>query len=648
MVVLSRKALFISLSFLFFIFATSVYSQELTGSITLPPDVVADGDIRVNLQVIEHDEFEFPERFFPGLDLIIPDGQSSVNYQVPDFSPTVINSQLAVNLRCSSNCDQVTNGLDIDYFLQTGGASLIEEQFALLPFNSVSNPLDLQFPTPPAITTLTGAISLPTGVVADGNVEVELSIIEYDSDEGYIRYLGEVFSQVESGESQLSFEISYRTPAPDSLLEVRLSCRFNCSEVDGNFNTYYYLQSQSSSLSDSRTFVPVGNVVTPLNLQFPTVELTTLEGTISLPPGEVADGDIDLDLNLIGLHASQSITVLDGESSASYNVTFRTPEEGASIQLTIGCLFNCFSVDNNLRTLYYLQTDGFSLKEDFAEVPIENISSPLDLQFPTIEGLTLAGNIQLPVGVVAQGEVMIDLFIDLYDANGNVIRTLGSQSVTISNGESSVDYLRTIRIRSADTQLRIELVCRSSCSQIGDGAYYLQSNGLVLNRQFALVPLSNISEPLNLQYPSVIAPDPFEEDDRIAQAREISPKLAKRHTLHDSADQDWSRFMIKKPVEVEIVGNSFGRDKVRIMLFDEEQNLVATNDDEIDGFELSDASLSRIKLAELSPGTYFIKADAYSFGLIAKYSLALKADISDEELCFPIPTTNNKAVLICL
>lgn len=114
-----------------------------------------------------------------------------------------------------------------------------------------------------------------------------------------------------------------------------------------------------------------------------------------------------------------------------------------------------------------------------------------------------------------------------------------------------------------------------------------------------------------------LAADAFEADDRRASARAIGNGQTQNRTIHAAGNEDWVRFRIGaaggRDVELETAGAS---GDTQMWLFRENGELMAYNDNGGAG------SFSRIVVARLSPGTYFLRIREHgNNGTIPFYTL---------------------------
>jgi hypothetical protein len=106
---------------------------------------------------------------------------------------------------------------------------------------------------------------------------------------------------------------------------------------------------------------------------------------------------------------------------------------------------------------------------------------------------------------------------------------------------------------------------------------------------------------LKTQFRAPIKPDPYENDNSLAGAKEIQPDASQSRNFSDAGDIDWVRMRITQGGSYEIFAKA-GDDYLDtyIELFDADSNLIAKDDD-------SGGFWNALLKVDLSPGTYYIK-----------------------------------------
>jgi hypothetical protein len=106
---------------------------------------------------------------------------------------------------------------------------------------------------------------------------------------------------------------------------------------------------------------------------------------------------------------------------------------------------------------------------------------------------------------------------------------------------------------------------------------------------------------LHTQFLDPVKPDPFEDDNSLANAKEIVPGAAQGRNFTDASDEDWVRLQAK-------TGGTYGISALAadnyldtfIELFDAKGELIAQDDD-------SGGNWSALLTIHLDPGTYYLK-----------------------------------------
>ncbi|MDR2079171.1 MAG: peptidase [Treponema sp.] len=106
---------------------------------------------------------------------------------------------------------------------------------------------------------------------------------------------------------------------------------------------------------------------------------------------------------------------------------------------------------------------------------------------------------------------------------------------------------------------------------------------------------------LKTQFRDPIKPDPYENDNNLAGAKDIQPGTSQLRNFTDAGDEDWARLRITQGGTYDIFAKA-GDDYLDtfIELFDADENLIAKDDD-------SGGFWNALLKADLNPGTYYIK-----------------------------------------
>jgi hypothetical protein len=106
---------------------------------------------------------------------------------------------------------------------------------------------------------------------------------------------------------------------------------------------------------------------------------------------------------------------------------------------------------------------------------------------------------------------------------------------------------------------------------------------------------------LHTQFMEPVKPDSFENDDRLASAKDIQPGSSQERNFTDASDEDWVRLQIKTGGTYEIKTTAADNYlDTLIELFDVKEELIAQDDD-------SGGNWNALLTISLEPGTYYLR-----------------------------------------
>lgn len=484
--------------------------ETLTGTLALPTGISANGDVLIEVAIIEQNNFNFL-----GFDFVtIADGamQSaySLDYQVPDPGVDVV-----LRFSCNSNCAEVDGDLLRFFYLQDDGT--FSDAFNQISGSNIPAAQDFQFPEPPVIESIPVAIILPPSIVADGDVQAQIALYEVDSSGNFVRDLGLAFPTVPDSGSQVDFTFDYIQPDPGVPVQLGIVCTNNCTQVDGDRLTFFYLRSDGT-FTEAFTSILSDDLPNSISFQFPEPPvIQSIPGTITLPSAVVANGDVQVQVGLFEVDSIGNFTrdlgfalptVPDGASQVNFAFDYIQPEPGSLVRMEIACSSNCLEIDGDLFTFFFLQSDG-TFTDSFTFIPSENLPGLINFQFPQAPIVeTITGTINLPEGTVANGEVGV--FVDLFDRA--TFEFIGSTFVTIPNGDSEALYTLSYPVPDPAVGVEFRISCSTNCDLV-DGArstdFFLQDDGSMAT-EFNSVLSSALPQNLNFQFPDPPPPPVFD------------------------------------------------------------------------------------------------------------------------------------------
>jgi hypothetical protein len=222
-------------------------------------------------------------------------------------------------------------------------------------------------------------------------------------------------------------------------------------------------------------FLPLLMGLFLLGLVFPAMADNTIQGTVSLPVGDVAQvGGQHFTVNAEDITSGNStvvktVTIAEGQSSTAYSLSVPS-DASASWQISYDCGLLC---DSYVRVGYYSNTTTTWDKSAATILPGGADHSGIDMTLLT--GDTISGQIFLPQGDVAPNG---GLWVSLFLRDSTVGFYFGR--VKIEEGDASVAYKRVIP-SLASANWSVNYMCTgSACDPYYTFGWY-SSSGTVWN-----------------------------------------------------------------------------------------------------------------------------------------------------------------------
>lgn len=411
----------------------------LSGTIELPEGVVSEGNTSVRVELEENNQNGFFIRQSAKF-IDLPNSTSEVTYNLEYFLPE-LDSELTLSFNCNLECINVDGGQQTRFYLQDDGS--FGEELNSIAVSQLPEVLDFQFPDAPELRTLSGTISLPDGIVSQGN-RVEITLIENFVDASSPFRIQRFSDSIPSNESELEYTIQYVAPEVGNEVSVEFRCSFNCENIFLDSFDSFYLQDDGGI---SFGFNRVDALAVPTNLDFEFPTPSTLSGVIRLPESATSSATVEVLLTTVNTEgisidsSSLSVSVPAGQNGAAYLLNYVPPTGINQLRVTFRCtsIIACTEVDNGQSLDYILQDDGsFSLSEN----TLDPVQTPelLDFQFPGLPvASNISGTISLPTGIVSIGEITFEVTLEERFSTGRTV-TREIAFVNIPSGLQQTTY----------------------------------------------------------------------------------------------------------------------------------------------------------------------------------------------------------------
>lgn len=429
-------------------------SVPVSGTFSLPDSLTAAADTTIKIQVGNADSSISAEQ-----NIVLGSGQNAVNF---DLLVPISGQNLKLSYSCVSPCiDIAASG----FYNDTLGT-----QFLLAdaqPLDGSQNNDGLSF-VALKLTELSGSISTPF-IAPDGvnTILVDLNLIDQNGDTQYLKTV-----IIPSDATTIDFEFNIE-PDPAKSYTLGYNCKSNLTCLRFFNGFYQNLPDDFSTLDDTlATSLPAN--VDNTNIDFNMQQSVVIEGTITLPAGQIAPvGGISF---VIGTRVPQSqliseniftslITIPAGGNSSFYSAKI-SPNSTTDWRVFYLCNSGCEDVYQ--RGYYNISgTTAFAGAATLINADSPNLQS-IDMRM--LKNNTISGKVSLLQGRVAPAQGT-ELEVSGFDVNSGFTAIDTQTRVTIAAGQSSVNYSFGFPDRAAGNW-RVRYECRSGCDDLTQFGYY--------------------------------------------------------------------------------------------------------------------------------------------------------------------------------
>ena len=441
-----------------------IAGQVLNGSISLPNSDVAVIDIPNQVWMCSYSS-DGNQISCDSEDVLILDGSNSADYSLV-IRPASDGGYYRVGTRCEYQCGIFLN--DTRYLQSdlTVGFESADIAISSLPIN-FGFILDKG-------KALSGVVSLPNSELANADIDNSFEFCSFTALGNPIdcryQYGGAIISD---GTNSTPYAISVR-PAPAGGY-YRFSS--SCSNCGVYLTDTQYLQTDHS-FAYASPLVPADTF--PSSIDISLVEGQLVTGTVSLPNGNLAEFNTNINLRLCsynseGLNISCSpnydyATIQSGTNSIAYVLSVRPATADGSYRLTSRCSSNC---DLYLSNYQYLQAD---LSTGFEPSYVLASMFPATVDFTLSEGTVLTGSISLPDSELAEENIQNAMNICSYDSNATQLACSTNYYLQIASGQNAQDYAISVLPAPANGFYRVSTSCVSNCELFLSNNQYLQAD----------------------------------------------------------------------------------------------------------------------------------------------------------------------------
>ena len=614
------------------------------GSVTLPNSATAsEGDIGLSTQITIYDADGNYVNNYSASQTIL-NGGSSVDFELI-YTAAPAGGSYGVYNYCQSNCGdflQYTNT-----YLQPDGSTSVEGGFnarvtqipALVEFELLVG------------DELTGAISLPSGSIADaGDIEVSVFITTYDSAENYLAS-NTIDTTIANGESSTNYAISHLSAPDGGSYAVASSCFANCGSLVAS--SVHLQQDGSSDFGESK--IPAATLPAMANIEL--IEGVSIDVRTLLPMGMTADSGIQSAQTYVAISAYD-----ENDEFYAGGTAFLSYSLGAAFSETSTIVVPELSPGAHYKIVYlcddYFSGDcgdlisngqgyspsgivtGFRNGEELTELPA---SIDLQLHRGTAANFELRRPGSLPD---VSNYVYFEVSISAYDS-ADALQGVDTTLFFVNQSES-------LRVQDYDLlalpeggYYKVEFYCTDEYVEFGssDCASYLESHP---SYNFE-IQANAIPSPIVLQLIEKTDADSYEDDNDFSLANAINSGSTQNHTIHEAGDTDWVKFSLKQISDVSIkVVSSESDGAARVTLYESDgSTVIEDNDDILEDDELVNLQLSLINISMLPAGDYFVLVEGFS-DTSTSQGYSLRYIGPDDGFCFPIVIQGGGAVLVCL
>lgn len=326
------------------------------------------------------------------------------------------------------------------------------------------------------MVTISGAFYLPNGVKAGaGGLSVYICAESVDQN------LSTSITIPEGANSQ-SYSISVPKDAVSSVWLIH----YSIIGADKHYlTTGYYGGDKSVSSEEKAILVDIDTDTDLSNINLYTISAYCILGKINMPSGETASDNIDVKVSAVSSEYTSSsyITILGGQSSASYNLCI--PSEYADLNWQVK-----YDIQNNPTDEDYVKSacgDTFSgISQDINNIDMDLISDKAD------NVITLSiDNSDHDINDL--GKYGISIYKKCYDENNNIFYSEVQYDTDMSLMEEQNDYL--VKIRNLDWSNDAEYY---TCIQVDNKLFEIKLDSYM---QGQTIPVSKDVVPVTIDIP---------------------------------------------------------------------------------------------------------------------------------------------------
>ncbi len=362
----------------------------VTGTVSLPNNSNVSGslDLRVMAELFDLNGNSLnSSTSFAFLDTSI---DSSFNYSLT--YPNITDTDVRLSVVCDRANQFSGDCGDIGGRTFYSGVDTTTRRFdeAAIPINSVPATADFEASIQPSVS---GQISLPSGLLASEDLTVSISISNVFDLGGFVRsrFLASENVVISNSSMTATYKLFF-----DEVSSGDYVLQFNCQNCDGVFpNVYFTPDGNRFDMFTSR--LDFNQLQSPINVIFEAEQALT--GQVQLRSGDTTSAEeivgvqvntFDQNGDSVGSAVSvDNQTILSGLNATSYAVSLPISDQIASYEVFAFCVEVCPSFGDNF---LFLQSDG-SFSNQSALLTLAQIPSVVNFQIPPITLPTVVATI---------------------------------------------------------------------------------------------------------------------------------------------------------------------------------------------------------------------------------------------------------------
>jgi len=310
--------------------------------------------------------------------------------------------------------------------------------------------------------TLSGNLLLPSGVSANGDLTLTLTIEVFDDNFPQSTIDTQTVNPtISNGASQAAFSIDFVAAPEFGFTRISFGCDSNTQANCGNLlNGVFYSSAGGLTISEFDAQISNADLPTNLNLIVPNGESATARASL----GDItATGDTQIEVTLnYGLtQARQTVTIANGTSNADFPIVFPTQNSlgFAEYSFSYQCIQNCAGVSTST---YEILNEFVFDAQSQSNIPrqvtvlrntatptgsLANFSRISDDQFlrdnPVLTlfpGQSITGNLNIPQAETGSTTPLYSIVARSLDSNGDVIAVSVVSDIDIAAGQTLTSF----------------------------------------------------------------------------------------------------------------------------------------------------------------------------------------------------------------